>query len=398
VHVAYVTPRYGREVLGGAELGVRMFAERLVASLGWTVDVLTTCARDLRTWANELPEGERVEDGVRVHRFANARGRAPGFDTAWRSLLAAPARASRADALAWVRDQGPGSPALLDAVASSPADVVVFYPYLYEPTVLGVARAPGPVVMHPAAHDEPPIRLPVFADVFHAADGFVFQTYAEARFVNRLFTVGARPQVVLGLGSDPAPGDAADARAATGVGDRPYLLYVGRVDDGKGTGVLARMFEAYKGAQPGPLALVLAGPVVHRPAPHPDVVVTGPVDEPTKWGLLRGATAFVNPSGYEAFSLVLVEAWHAGLPVLVNARCAPTVEHCERSGGGVAFGDYEEFAAAVTRLVGDEPARRALGAAGRAYVETEFAWPAIVGRYQVFLESVCARVTAASAR
>lgn len=391
MHVAYVTPRYGREVVGGAELAVRMFAERIVEHFGWRVDVLTTCATDLRTWANELPAGERVEDGVHVHRFLTSCPRLPDFDQRSGPLLARPGRVGDSEAREWIRWQGPHSPALLDAIGSSDADLVVFYPYLYEPTVAGIERAGARAVMHPAAHDEAPIRLPLFRDVFRAARGLVFQTYAEARFVNRLFATAAARQVVLGLGSDPHPGDPDDARAALGLGDRPYLLYVGRVDDGKGTGVLARFFAAYKDAHPGPLALVLAGPVVHRPVPHPDIVVAGAVDEAVKWGLLRDTVAFVHPSGFEAFSLVLVEAWHAGRPVLVNGRCFATSEHCDRSGGGFRFDDYTSFARAVDALVADEHLRDALGRAGRAYVEAEFAWPAILRRYREFLETVRAR-------
>jgi hypothetical protein len=50
--LAYVVPRYGPEVMAGAEYAARMFAERLVAQLGWEVEALTTCAVDARTWAD----------------------------------------------------------------------------------------------------------------------------------------------------------------------------------------------------------------------------------------------------------------------------------------------------------------------------------------------------------
>jgi len=390
VHVAYVTPRYGREVVGGAELGVRMFAERLVEHFGWRVDVLTSSATDLRTWANDLASGETVEEGVNVHRFPTTQPRTADFDTFGHPLLSRPARASLSDSREWVRRQGPHSPALLDAISASPADLVVFYPYLYEPTVVGIESVGTRAVLHPAAHDEAPIRLPAFRPVFRSARGLVFQTYAEARFVNKLFDTAATRQLVLGLGSDPQPGEEAAARTALRLDDRPYLLSVGRVDDGKGTGTLARFFAAYKDAHPGPMKLVLAGPVVHQPAAHPDIVVAGVVDEAVKWGLLRGALALVNASGFEAFSLVLVEAWHAGRPVLVNGRCFATSEHCARSNGGLVFDDYASFAHAVDTLTCDAALGDALGQAGKAYVEAEFTWPAILARYRAFLETVLA--------
>jgi glycosyltransferase involved in cell wall biosynthesis len=190
----------------------------------------------------------------------------------------------------------------------------------------------------------------------------------------------------MGLGVEPRPADAGSVPSA--VGERPYLLCLGRVDDGKGTAMLARFFAAHKERHPGPLALVYAGPVVHRPPAHPDIVVLGEVDEGAKWALLGGARALVNPSGYEAFSIVVVEAWFAGTPVVVNAGCAATREHCERSGGGLWFGGFAEFEAVVEMITTDDGLRAALEQRGRRYAEAHFRWPRIIDRYQAFLEGV----------
>jgi glycosyltransferase involved in cell wall biosynthesis len=119
--------------------------------------------------------------------------------------------------------------------------------------------------------------------------------------------------------------------------------------------------------------------------------VVGPVSEADKWDLLSGAMAVVSPSPWEAFSLVVAESWSARTPVLVNAGCAATVEHCRRSGGGLRFDGYGEFEVAVDRLVGDAAFGAALGARGRAYVDAQFRWPVIVDRYAAFVESVVAR-------
>ena len=386
--LSYVVPRYGAQVIGGAEYGARMLAERLVSMAGWEVEVLTTCALDARTWADEAPAGSTVEAGVSVHRFPVTGTRHPHFDRLSPAVLHDPERAAGAAERTWIERQGPVSPALLDAIRSTDADLVAFYPYLYHPAVAGVPLAAGRAVMHPAAHDEAPIRLPLFRDVFGGVEGFVFQTDGERELVEGLFPIAHRRQIVLGLGVEPGAGDAAAAQAALGLGDRGYLVCIGRVDDGKGVRTLTRFFAAYKERHPGPLALVLIGPVVDRPDTHPDIVVTGPVDEDVKWGALRGAQALVNPSGYEAFSLVVVEAWSAGVPVVVNERCAATREHVERSGGGFTFDSYARFEVVVDRLTADAELRRALAAAGGAYVAERFLWPAVIDRYTTFLEGV----------
>ena len=125
-----------------------------------------------------------------------------------------------------------------------------------------------------------------------------------------------------------------------------------------------------------------------RPPAHPDVEVAGRVDDETKWGLLRGAAALVSPSPFESFGLVVLEAWAAGAPVLVNARCAATREHCERSGGGLWFRDYEEFDVALARLVASRELRTTLADSGARYARSRFAWPKLVDRYVSFLQKL----------
>jgi len=394
VNYAFVVPRYGLEVVGGAELGARMLAERLVQRLGWSVEVFTTCARDHMTWENEYRAGESTLNGVVVRRFPTTSGRPPRFFPFSERVLSAPGAATVAEAEEFLELQGPGCPDLLDALGASDRDLFAFYPYLYTTTVRGLPPVAERAVLHPAAHDEPALHLSVFRQPMAMARGFVFQTWGERALVQRLFPVAQAPQVVVGLGFEEPPpglGPGTAPGELAGIGDRPYLLSLGRVDGFKGTTMLAAFFAAYKRRRPGPLALVLAGPVTAPPPVHADVVVTGPVGEADKWSLIEGATAFVQPSPHEAFSIVLMEAWSRARPVVVNARCAATSEHCARSGGGLTFGSYLEFEAVVDRLADDATLRGVLGGRGQRFVEANFRWPTIIDRYGRFAESVRAR-------
>ena len=386
--VAYVTPRYGVEVVGGAEAGARGLAEHLAADTGWEVEALTTCAVDNRTWADVYDEGSVELNGVTVHRFRSAAGRDPGFDRFSRKIMEQPFRSAPRDQERWITLQGPHNPSLLDAIASSDADLLVFTPYLYEPTAIGLPRVGHRAVFHPAAHEEAPIHLPLFRRVFTSARALSFYTFSERRLVERLFPVASSPQIVLGLGVEDARGDADAARAAVGVGDRPFLHYQGRVDDGKGTTVLAEFFAAYKERRPGPLALVLAGPVVDSPPAHPDIILPGMLDEEVMHGLFRASTVYVHPSAYESFSITLMDAWEGERPVLVNGRCEVTREHCERSGGGLWFDGYATFEVVLDRLLSDDALRARMGRAGKAYVDDHYRWPTLVDRYRRFLESL----------
>src|SRR5215471_10509627 len=66
--LAFVTPRFGDEVVGGSEAVMREAAAGL-AGRGWDVDVLTTCARDHYTWRNDYPPGVAQVGGVTLLRF-----------------------------------------------------------------------------------------------------------------------------------------------------------------------------------------------------------------------------------------------------------------------------------------------------------------------------------------
>jgi glycosyltransferase involved in cell wall biosynthesis len=399
MRIGFVVPRYGPAIIGGAETAARLLAEHLVASKGWEVDVLTTCAEDFVTWDDVYEPGVERINGVRVERFRSSAGRLPEFHPLSASLLSDPASASRQDAERWLDLQGPVAPVLAAAAASWEGDVLVFYPYLYWPTVRVIGRIAVPTILHPAAHDEPALHLPIFPAVFAAADALVFQTEAERHLVEGVFPVASHHQLLLGLGvDDPDDPDETVRPVSTPPGDgpspvpgSPYLLCLGRVDEHKGTSLLAAFFARYKVRRPGPLRLVLAGPVVEAPPDHPDIDVVGSVSEGDKWDLLGGASALVSPSPWEAFSLVVAEAWSARTPVLVNAGCAATVEHCRRSGGGLYFDGYGEFEVAVDRLVGDDGLGADLGRRGRAYVDARFRWPLVIDRYASFVESVVAR-------
>jgi len=385
----FVVPRYGRQVRGGAETGARQLASRLALMPGWSVEVLTTTALDSGTWQAELPEGSVEEDRVLVRRFACGSGRHPDFDTYSGPVLSGAAERTEEESRRWIEMQGPVSPGLIEAVRTSDADAMAFYPYLYHPTVVGLPQARPPALLHAAAHDEPAIRLPIFQQVFGAADGLVFHSWAERELVGRLFPVGGHPQIVLGLGvDDPPPGPIQPPEQP---GGRPFLLCLGRVDEQKGVGALWRFFLAYKRRRPGPLALVLAGPVVDAPPDHPDLLVTGPVSESVKWSLLRHCDILVSPSPFESFSLVVAEAWAAGSPVLVNAICAATMENVRRSGGGLHYRGYAEFEATVDRLLGDPGLRGELASRGAAYVSSQFSWPVVIERYRRFVQEVVQR-------
>ena len=111
MNIACVVQRYGAEIIGGSEYHCRLIAERL--SRRHQVEVLTTCARDYVTWANEYPDGPDRIRGVTVRRFANSQTRnLESFNRYSDWIFHHPH--STDDEMEWLKQQGPWCPALLE--------------------------------------------------------------------------------------------------------------------------------------------------------------------------------------------------------------------------------------------------------------------------------------------
>ena len=395
MRLLFVVQRYGVEIFGGAEQASRMFATRLAAR-GHDVEVLTSCALSYVDWADHYPPGTSVLEGVTVHRLPVVAPRDPAmFGPLNGRVNANPHPTPLLLQRHWLRMQGPllsGQAAWLRARARD-FDVAVFFTYLYATTSHGlpVAGALVPTLFHPLAHDEAPFWLPVFDTTLRSATQLAFLTEEERDLVSRRLHHPSTGTVV-GIGTElhPPVVDCAPLRSSLGLGDRPYLAYVGRVDPAKGAEELLDGFLAYKARNPGDLALLYVGEAVRPLPPHPDVFVTGFVDEPTKHGLLGGAVALVNPSYFESFSMVLTEAWALRRPALVQGRSAVLRGQARRSGGAIPYEGFAELEAGINLLVGDPGLRVALGAAGRRYVEARYGWEVVLDRYEAVLEATVA--------
>ena len=197
-----------------------------------------------------------------------------------------------------------------------------------------------------------------------------------------------KPTAITGIGMDlDVKGDPGSFRDMYGLGDRPYIVAVGRIDPHKGSDELFDFFVTFKERNPGPLALVVVGEPIKPLPEHPDVFVSGFVEDTVKNDAVSGCVISVQPSYYESFSMVLTEAWAQYKPALANGHCDVLHGQIMRSGGGLSYRGYAEFEAALQMLLEDEALRDRLAADGHAYVERRYEWNVVMDRYERLLET-----------
>lgn len=380
--IAFVTPRYGRDVLGGAERGAQAWAEQLAAR-GFTVEALTTNAIDLVGWRTApLPEIE-VMNGVTVRRFAVDPVDPVGFHDVQMKAVRGEV-ITRRDEERFMH-HNLRSRALEEYIARHREEYAafIFTPYLFGTSYYAAQQAGDRAFHIPCLHDEPAAQFAIFREMLEEARGILFNTAAEERLAREKLRLANPFSTVLGYGfpDEPLRGDPARFRERTGISS-PFLLYSGRLEEAKNVLLLVEWFVAYKTAHPdSDVKLVLAGkgdlPIPDRS----DIVRLGMiVDRQELADAYAAALALCQLSLNESFSIVMMEAWQQGRPVIVHSDCAVTREHVEHSGGGYVCESAASFGAAVDQLLAEPDVAAALGERGRAYVQTNFGWSVLVDR------------------
>jgi glycosyltransferase involved in cell wall biosynthesis len=385
LRLGVVVQRYGQGITGGSESLARAVSERLAGD--FDVSVFTSCASDYVTWRNDLPAGETPLGGVRVRRFPSTEERdLPSFNRYAEPLYGR--EASEEEQQEFLRRQGPFVPGLVEAIGREREsfDAFLFFTYLYYPTVAGLLTLRERSVLVPTAHDEPPLRLPVFKRAFAAAQAFAFCSRPEEALVRSRFPLGEAPSAVTGIGieEEPADGETLERHGLP----RPFAIYAGRIDEGKGCLEMLEGYRAYRAQRPDGIDLVLIGTLAMARPEGPGVRYLGFVGDAEKAALMGAATAVLCPSAYESLSITLLEGFVRGTPGLGNAHSPVLKDHCIRSNAGLYYKTRGEFVSALDLLSTNAELRSALGANGRAYVARDYTWSVVLARYRGLIEAV----------
>ena len=420
--LAFITPRYGGEIASGAEHACRLLAEQLTER--HDVEVVTTAARDPRTWKNEYGEGADRVRGVLVRRFTVSQPHdATGFRQFSERILAAPR--SRAAEMDWVRRLGPTSPGLIEHLKRQHRsyDALVFFSLFHATTVQGLAVAPERSILFPCLRLGPALRFALWPDVVSSARALGLVSGFERQLLRSFLRVGNGQEELVGIGVEPSqrqayprhqqdPADDAvdddratdsdapppeDERADRGVPFRrrhrlygPIALYGGRVEPDNGCEEMLEYFDSYA-AGDGDTSLVLMGVKMMRVPDEPYLRQAGVLPDRERMVAYEAADVTLAPGSDDPLAQTVLESFAVGTPVLASARNDAAVVHCRRANGGLYYSNREEFVEALRILMTKARLREQLGESGRQYVRQHYRWEAVLGRFERLVMAVRSR-------
>lgn len=395
--IAFVTPWYGRDIPGGAEAEARHTAVQLHQA-GYPVEVLTTCIRDLYSdWGkNHHSPGVETIDGIPVRRFAVQKRDKLAFDQInWR-LMQGQAISAAEETI--FNNEMFRCPDLLTYIEQHQQQYLfIFIPYMFASSYFGASICPERSLMIPCLHDEAYARLQIHRQVLPQLRALLFYTEAEQTLAAQLYppTAVQIRQVIGGGVETDWQGDGRRFRQKYQLADTPLVLYAGRREAGKNLPLLLDYWATYSQERNPTAKLLLLGPgqLAIPAAAQTAVIDLGFVPAQDKYDAYAAANLFCMPSVNESFSIVIMESWLAGTPVLVHGRCAVTREHVHKANGGLYFSNYDEFAATVDYLLANPATAVRLGQQGRQYVLDRYQWPTIVDQYSQIINQIAAELT-----
>lgn len=362
--VAVVAFRFGAAVVGGAEASLRTLALTLRGA-GHHVTIFTTCTQHESAWSNDLPAGIVQEEGLEIRRFPIDVHDRAAHAASVRTILDGRRLIDTAAEEGYLR-HSIHSTALLDALRQEigALDAVIVGPYLFGLT-WDVAQAfPAKTLLVPCFHDEPLAYLRAWTN-YASVGGMLYHSPEEQEFAQTTLGLNHPRATQLGTWLETTAVAALPARER-------YLVYCGRYSPHKNVPLLLEYLDRYQRDKPGRFVCYFLGTGDVLLPRQPWLRDLGKVDEARKRQLLAGADALVQLSVHESLSLVALEAWTQGTPVIAHADCAVLVGQCARSGGGQTVGDYAAFALALDDLWVHPDLWKMRGQAGQDYVRRHY--------------------------
>lgn len=387
--IGFVTPWYGENIPGGAEMELRGIVTHLYES-GIELEVLATCVKEFGSdWnVDYYKEGVEIINGIVVRRFPVRKRNTAAFDEVNYKLINQ-MRVTDEEEEIFMQEMV-NSPKLYQYMQEHQNEygLFVFIPYMFGTTYFGIQVCPKKSVLISCFHDESYIYLDVFQNVFRQLKGIIFLAKPEQELANRVFDLSNVNQGLLGAGVDSQYTSRPNNFLNKYGINYPFILYAGRKDEGKNVHTLIKYFAEYKKRNQNSFKLLLiGGGNINIPKESKsDIIDMGFIPIQDKFDAYAAAELLCQPSKNESFSLVIMESWLSRKPILVHEDCLVTKNFAVESKGGLYFKNYFEFEGCINFYMDNPKIARQMGENGRKYVLKNFVWTVIVERYTKFFK------------
>lgn len=387
IKIAIINQRYGLEVNGGSELYTRKIAEHL--NRKYEVEVLTTCALDYISWKNFYKEGVEYINDVKIRRFKSAQERNQKKFTNLTENVLCGDKQSEHQYEEWIEEQGPKCPELINYIEENQEeyDVFIVVTYLYYTAVRSLPKIGHKAIFIPTAHQEPYIHFKPYEAIFLQPKAYIFLTDEEKELVWKKFGIRNKPYEVMGVGVD-IPEEADEREFKRKYDLEEYIIYVGRIDNGKNCPCMFDYFIEYKKRNSNNLKLVLMGKQEVEIPTHKDIINLGFVSEEDKFSGIKGAQALILPSKFESLSISVLEAMSLKVPVIVNGRCDVLKGHCIKSNGGLYYFNFFEFEGCINYIRDNLKEYEIMRNNACKYIDTYYTWDIILEKFDRIIGTV----------
>ena len=390
--IAFVVPWYGDKIPGGAETETRNIVKNLTQK-GIEIEILTTCVEKFSSdWnKNYYKEGNYEENGIKIKRFKVRKRDNKKFDNV-NALLMQGKRISLEEEQIFFQEMI-RSTDLENYIENNLDDysLFCFIPYMFGTTYWGIKKVKNKSVLIPCLHDEAYAYMKSLKEIFELTSGCIFLAKPEQELAEKLFGLKDTKNEVIGGGLDINI-----SKDFNGFNEKynlknPYILYAGRKDKGKNIDLLIEYFKIFKQRNKElKLDLILIGggqleiPREIKNCTHD----LGFIDIEDKYKCYGNAISLVQPSVNESFSIVIMESWAVGRPVIVNNNCEVTKNFAIESNGGLYFNNYFEFEEILKFYINNPEIADKMGENGKEYVFKNFDREIVTKKYIDFFKEL----------
>jgi len=375
---SFVVPWFGGQ-MGGAETAIGNYAKNLSCN-GFDVEILTTCCKSPFSswWEDSLPPSETMWNEIPIKRFrVNKSNKDKYLEASAKQISGNPLTE---DEMENFFTYGINSDEMIGYIASiCNARNVVVAPYFQALSYSVLMKNPGKISFIPCLHNEPQFYWTQTKRMLEQAKHIIFLSAAEKAMAIKHYglTIGRKliESPVVGVGVEIE--NDSSANHLYQLPDK-YFVYVGKKDVNKGVGKLIDWYASFDTAIP----LVFVGGGDNGLIPKSDKFIDfGFVDEEQKHAIIKNSSALINLSDNESFSIVIMEAWLHGVPIIVSADCDVTRQHCVESGGGFWVNENKTFIEKLQCILNNNEKSIDMGNRGRNYVQQNYNWHKVMASF-----------------